>query len=372
MAARDVVRRIPTYLACALLCFAMFDVPSAYAYFRGAPWWLALAAGLLVFPIAPVAWHVLSERKAKRAEKPKPRKTKGIERLLFRTIVVAVIAIGGLIAVARGRVWTALKHDALWFIPTAIGSLEPDSKLLIQVPPSAQIVVWLRPTDDANAMVGKIAPGTEVTETVAAGRGNTEAMVIERGDLLIPLIETMQSTILAFTAKSGVTIPEHGSIVNDSGGVKTWSTPGWKTEIGTGRAPVIDLIERAPEDAFLVAVAKWAPKPASTTEPAKSEVAYEIAARGATIVAWARAPRERLEVDVRIEVADEATAIEAREEIGREVAKAEKNEGKKIACWRNHSDELFVRRDGSTIHARMAIDVDGIKGLFVCLDRSSM
>ncbi len=70
MSVRDVGRRIPAYLACAILCFAMFDVPSAYAYWRGVPWGVALAVGVFVFPVFPVAWHVWSERNAKRAEKP--------------------------------------------------------------------------------------------------------------------------------------------------------------------------------------------------------------------------------------------------------------------------------------------------------------
>ncbi|MGE3763529.1 MAG: hypothetical protein AB7L94_14815, partial [Kofleriaceae bacterium] len=272
MAARDIVRRIPTYLACAVLCFAMFDVPSAYAFWRGWPWGVALAIGLLVFPVLPVAWHVWSERAAKKAEKPKPKKTTGIERFLFRTIVVAIVCVGGLIAVARGRVWTALKNDALWFLPTSVGALEADSKLFAQVPPSAQMVVWLRPTEDAKALVGKVAPGTSVVEIVGAGREvekAVDAIVIERGEVLIPLIEKMQATILGFTSRNGIAVPERGSIVGDENGVKTWSTPGWKSEIGTGRAPVLELITRAPEDAFLVAVAKVDPKttpaPTNTT-----------------------------------------------------------------------------------------------------------
>jgi len=370
MSARDVVRRIPTYLVCALLCLAMFDLPSAYAYWRGAPWGVALAVGLFVFPALPVAWHIVSERKAKRAEKPKPKKTKGIERFVFRTIVVAVIALGGLILVARGRVWTAFKSDALWFIPTSLGSLEPDSKLLDKVPPSAQMVVWVRPTDDANAMVGKVAPGTKVTEIVVAGRLEEkagEAIVIERGDLVIPLIQRVQLMVMAFTAENGITLPWGGSVVSDSNDMKTWSTPGWVKEIGTGRAPVIELIRRAPEDAFIVAVAKLSPQKTSpSTTPSKSHVADDVIAQGVTAVMWARAPHERLEVDVMIEAADEAAATTLLDEANKEIAKSEKTDGKQMACWRTHSDELFVRREGTKLHARMTIDLDGIKGLMTC------
>ena len=357
----------------------MFDVPSAYAYWRGVPWGVALAIGLLVFPVLPVAWHVWSERKAKRAEKPKPRKTKGIERFVFRTIVVAVVAIGALIAVARGRVWTALKNDVLWFVPTSIGSLAPDSKLLDRVPPSAQMVVWVRPTDDANAMVGKLAPGTKVTEIVGAGRVEAksgEAMVIERGDLVIPLIERVQTMVLAFTAQNGITLPERGSVIANTDGVKTWSTPGWKGEIGTGRPAVLELIRRAPDDAFLVAVAKLPPLPTPDTKTdaktdAKTDVADAVVAQGVTLVVWARAPREQLELDATIETANEAAATQLVDEANREIAKLEKSNGKEMACWRKHSDELFVRREGTRLHARVSIDVDGLKGLFTCLDMTS-
>jgi len=379
MSVRDVGRRIPAYLACAILCFAMFDVPSAYAYWRGVPWGVALAVGVFVFPVFPVAWHVWSERNAKRAEKPKPRKTKGIERFVFRTIVVAVVAIGGLIAVARGRLWTALKNDALWFVPTSVGSLAPDSKLLDRVPPSAQFVVWVRPTDDANAMIGKLAPGTEVTEIVGAGRVEAksgEAIVIERGALLIPMIERVQTMVLAFTAQNGVTIPERGSVISNTDGVKTWSTPGWTGDIGTGRPAVVELVRRAPDDAFIVAVAKVPQRP--TPDPktdakteTKTDAADAVVAQGVTVVAWARAPREQLEIDATIETANEAAASQLLDEANREIAKTEKTHGKEMACWRKHSDELFVRREGAKLHAHMSIDVDGLKGLFTCLDMKS-
>lgn len=372
----------------------MFDVPSAYIYFRGWPWGLALAVGLVVFPVLPVAWHVWSERKAKAAaaatgdKKLKPKKTTGIERFVFRTIVVAIVSIGGLIAIARGRVWTALKNDALWFIPESIDPLVPDSKLLAQVPGSAQIVVWVRPTDDAKALVGKVAPGVSVIEIVAAGREvdkKTDAVVIERGDVIIPLIEKMQATILGFTTRNGITLPEQGAVIGEHDGAKTWSTSGWTKDIGTGRAPVIDLMRRAPEDAFIVAVAKLPAKPStpapSTTPPTTTPPTTtpptttppnltfgDALASGLTVVAWIRAPREKIEADVTIEAADEVTAILLFDEAKKQIARNEKKESKGIACWREHSDDLYFRREGTKLHARLEIDLEGIKGMMNCLD----
>jgi hypothetical protein len=104
---------------------------------------------------------------------------------------------------------------------------------------------------------------------------------------------------------------------------------------------------------------------------AKLGASDELVAQGITAVVWARAPRERLEVDVRIETANEAAATTLLEDATKEIAKKERSDGKQIACWRKHSDELYVRREGASVHARVVIDVDGMKGLFNCLDMAN-
>ncbi|MCA9675116.1 MAG: hypothetical protein KC464_08785, partial [Myxococcales bacterium] len=53
-------------LALAGLGAVMFLVPSAYAIHRGLPPWAAAIVGALVFPVAPVAWHVTRERALRR------------------------------------------------------------------------------------------------------------------------------------------------------------------------------------------------------------------------------------------------------------------------------------------------------------------
>lgn len=342
-----------------------------------------MAAGLVVFPVLPVAWHVWSERAARKKaledKKAKPKKTTGIERFVFRTIVVAVVALGGLVVIARGRVWTAVKNDALWFIPTSVGSLAPDSKLLDQVPPSAQFVAWLRPTDDAQATLGKLARGKDLGESVVAATQagkSLDVAVIERGELFIPLIQNMETLISGFTAKNGIDLPWASTVTKDVGDAKTWSTPGWAKEIGTGRAPVLELVKRAPDDAFVVAVAKVPPatKPAPIAgtpmnplaPDALKRAAEEAAAKGITLVAWMRAPHERVEIDITLEAADEQAATVLMAALDKSIAELNDREAKGMACWRKNADEAYVRREGQKLHAHYEIDEGGLQGVLAC------
>ncbi len=231
----------------ALAGIVMFDVPAAYAVVRGAPGWLALIVGLLVFPVLPVTWHVVRER-GRRANPPKKTSTTGWERFAFRLIAIGVLVIGALLVFDRSRTWRGIRHHALWMIPTTIEPVVPDSKVLDKVPSSAEVIVWLRDTDDAQAMVSQVAPTSFGAQELVIAVDGTNVMILETGDAsLIDLIVPWYTVL-----RPGSVTPK---VVELAGGIRMWSTPGWPPSTGRPTA-LIEQMRRAPDSAFLVAVTK--------------------------------------------------------------------------------------------------------------------
>ncbi len=107
-------RAIAGALAIGAACAALFLVPSAWLVHRGMPRWLALAAGLTAFPLAPVVWHLVAERRRARAAVKSSLTSR--DRFLLRLVAVALVAVVPLVVFARGQTWTALKEHSTWFL----------------------------------------------------------------------------------------------------------------------------------------------------------------------------------------------------------------------------------------------------------------
>src|SRR5262245_49143049 len=103
MSERRPGRLILGSLVIAVLCAALFLVPSAFLVHKHQSRWLALGVGLAAFPVVPVLWHLLAERRRKRAG-AKGALTTG-DRLVFRLVAVGLVAIGPLLVFARGSTW---------------------------------------------------------------------------------------------------------------------------------------------------------------------------------------------------------------------------------------------------------------------------
>src|SRR5438067_11171281 len=99
------MRRALGVFVVVLVWFALFDVPSAVAVCRHAPIWLAATIGGVCIA-APFVWQLLRERT--RGDKST---LKGWDRLILRTVVVALLVGFGSWAVAKPSLWTALKHQ---------------------------------------------------------------------------------------------------------------------------------------------------------------------------------------------------------------------------------------------------------------------
>lgn len=335
----------------ALAGIVMFDVPAAYAVVRGAPGWLALAVGLIVFPVMPVTWHLVRERK-RRAKPPakgpvKPSSTTGRDRFTFRMLVVGVLVIGALIALDRTRVWRAVRHHALWMIPTTIDPLVPESKLLDRVPASAEVIVWLRDTADARAMVSEVSPTSFGSREVVVAFAGSEAMVLETGDA--KLIEMLQP-LYKLIAPGAPAM----KIVELAGGIRMWSTPGWAPS--TSRATdLIERMRRAPDTAFLVGAAR--PRTGARVEQAEGAVG------------WISLDRGVLEAVGQVTAKSPLAALAFQAEAERELAKARMQEPAELACGSASDGSVTLGAVGNVFVARARIPLDQIRPLFVCLDR---
>lgn len=341
-----------------LVGLVMFDVPAAYSIVRGAPEWLALAVGLAVFPVIPVAWHVWRERArrgalAEAAKGPTPKtpakasKTTGWDRFAFRMLVAGVLVIGALIALDRTRVWRAVRHHALWMIPRTVEPLVPDSTLLDRVPATAEVVVWLRDTRDAHAMLSEIAPTSLGSHELVIAMAGSDVMVIERGNAgLIELIQPMYKLISRTpTAK----------LVELDGGVRMWSTSGWPAMPSRATA-LIDLMRRAPDTAFLVGAAR----------PVMQKHAWD-GVSGA--VGWLGLQHGVLEAVGDVTGKTPLDTLRLVKEAETALAKARMAQPQSFACGSASGATIAFGTNGVVLRARATIALDQIRPMFQCLDK---
>lgn len=323
----------------------LFDVPAAYASARGAPWWLALAVGLAVFPVLPATWHLLRERKRREAP-PAKSKTTGWDRFWFRLLVVGVLAVGALIAFDRPGTWQAVRHHALWMIPTTIEPLEPDSPLLDKVPSSAEVIVWLRDTSDAQQMVSQVSPTSFGARELVIAVDGTHAMILETGDAsLIELLVPWYAMI-----RPGSVTPK---VVELPGGIRMWSTPGWPASTGRATA-LIEQMRRAPDTAFLVAVSK----------PRTKKVDEITGAVG-----WVTVVRGELEAVGQVTAVGPREAVMLWAEADRELAKSRAADPAPFACGSASGGSLTYTAYGRVFVARARIATDRLEPLVTCLRR---
>jgi hypothetical protein len=341
-----------------LVGLVLFDFPAAYLASKHYSPWLSLAAGLLTFPLLALVWHAFGERARKRKELKKAALTKGYERWLLRSATVGLLVVGALFALAGpGRMWTAFRHHALWFLPDGASALVADSKLLDQVPPDAEAVVWIRFDDDVRAAIGKVVPLTgQVAKVVQAPEvviavNKKSVFVAEQGDTGVvdiaqELIGMVQGLVKQFSPEVTDFDTSTGST---SGGAHYLVSTSWKAQIGKGKpTSVIDNMALAPDDAWLVIAIK----------PTSAKDMKDVQA-GAL---WSRIHRGRLELAGRVDFTSSAAATAGLAELREDIAKdAAKNE-----CFKR-----FVHVDseatGATVRVSLTVNVDELEAAVDCV-----
>lgn len=338
---KRVLGRIAGVLGLLVVCALRFDAPSAYAIAAHEPRWLAWVVGALAFPVVPLVWNVLAERK-RTVDPKKPAKTTRYERIWMRTAFVAVVVLGALFGIQRGKAWRALRHHALWFLPHTPGPLVADSPLLSRVPAEATGLVWLRDTEGAKEALAALTPlasGDNFELVVAADK--KRAFANERGD--VTFLETFAS-LLAMNPWSAQLGFSQGGVKELPDGSRSWISPGW-TMGTTAPSRLVDPMRRAPDDAFLIASM------------------LDIDGKGAA-VGWIAGRDGELELVGEITASSEAQATAWLADVDRELAKSEKS----IACWKDSGGHSTLTRAGLVIRARASIAVGDIRALFLCLD----
>jgi len=227
----------------------MLVAPSAVLRAHGAPRWLALAVGLVAFPVLPVGWHALAERRRrKRAANAKDAPAKaGLnawDRFVLRLVAVALLAIGGTWAIARGGLWPALRHHALWFTVWSDPDPIADHDMLARVPASAESIVWIRPGHTQDLLPMALSGDAEIV--LAFGK-DEELMVARAAPEVLEQLDQLSALGINGKRLARIDAPS---------GMRILATPKWRTAPGALPAELAELLRRAPATANAVAVAR--------------------------------------------------------------------------------------------------------------------
>jgi hypothetical protein len=291
--------RVRAVVVIAIVGVAAMLVPSAYAAHHGLPHWAAAAIALVAFPVLPLAWHLVGERRRRRRGAAK-RGLTGTDRFVLRAIAVALVAIAPLVALAPGGVWRALRHDGLWWLDwsgPSTGSPVRDHRLLDAVPPDAEILLYGHESTFSGMLVagGAADPTKQVSAPeaiVAFGPGGIVVAAHAEPALLDRLHLDNMSIFAALlgAGRGGGKIVTHRPAPE----VLIAKSDGWS---GGGGGALADLLDDAPDDVVAALVARPHGSPveqaqvwvAVSTDAARFEAVIRTRSDAAarTIASWA-------------------------------------------------------------------------------------
>lgn len=166
-----------------ILCIPLLGVwtaSSMAAYANGLPW-LALVAGLLAFPVLPLGWDLLVERRRRRKARERKKEVERIlttgDRLLVRTFVVNAVFVGALMLWLPQLMSNALSVRGDWFLDGQHGpTAERARAWLLSVADDMQ---WLweasredNPFDEMNEFADDQPPPPEADELAESMPGD--------------------------------------------------------------------------------------------------------------------------------------------------------------------------------------------------------
>ena len=149
---------VPVAIACAL-------VPLTSLRALGAPLWLALAAAITVFPVLPLLWHLLAERRRARLVGPSGR---AFERLALRCLAVGLVVL----AVSLGNLGPRRVGDGLaglFGLRAAPGAIAPAAQPAAPVASTSRHE--LEPFIPADARLVVAMSGAAVMQQLLASLG---------------------------------------------------------------------------------------------------------------------------------------------------------------------------------------------------------
>ncbi len=145
-----------------VVSFPLFGVwlASSLAALYGGSQWLAIAGGVLFFPVLPLAWDAWAvARKRKKGRAKRPILTVG-DRILLRTLALSTIFIGGLLLVHPGTAFSALSARGDWMLDGRHGPTAEKARVVIFT--AADQLEWLYDLTHENVYEQHDVPPAEI------------------------------------------------------------------------------------------------------------------------------------------------------------------------------------------------------------------
>jgi hypothetical protein len=229
----------------------VFLLSSSYLIERGQPGWLAAVVGGLAFPVLPLLWHVVGERRRRaRVMRSSAASLDPGDRYVLRAVVIAALVLAPMFAIGRLAVVRAAWDHRTWFVPAFTGDGHAArGPLLARVPADAEAVVLVI-GDGISALGKRIPPGLlaygdhQLLAIGPHGAGEPPA------EIEIAQINQLRSKLPMFAIDPLVKVSESDGVVVAASA--RWAARGIQPGSGPGRDLGREL-DRAPADATVVA-----------------------------------------------------------------------------------------------------------------------
>lgn len=330
----------------------IFLMASAFLVERGSPRWLAGLVGLFAFPVAPLGWHLVAERRRKQrlaAAKtpPKHAMTAG-DRYKLRFAASTVLILGPLFAIGGLRVIGATWRQRAWFMPhSAAGSAVTADAMLRLMPADAELVAIFR--DDAGAAKTKRGMGV-----VGYANHRVVAMVPDDGfddDAVSATTLNQELRNIDF-----LTLEPVGEMSGVQRGTRVMISPSWRSKLAAAeRTPAAALTElaRAPATAKL----------AVGYVPAEPAAAFGIK----RAAGWAVATKVGFELQAHIQLTDATAADQLVREVStRWLAKTNNGSDECRTKMAALASNVKVDRNGTDLSVQLTLSTEALTGLVVC------
>jgi hypothetical protein len=348
-------QKILTGLAVTLAGAGLFELASSYVVDHDYNKIAAAIVGAFAFPVAPLGWHLLGERRRKKrmaaAKTPVKSSLTGADRYWFRFIVVALAVLGPMFATSGFKVLGAVGRHGAWFVPTSPVTAA-DNELLRRVPSDAELVALIRPKPEDGKPGGSAVAAWAGRQAMIAMEG-----AIEGSDSIEKRIDELNADR---DKVSWLPIDKLG-LVPTSGKTVLVATDGWRGKVEPGPGPSQELrdeLARAPADApFVVA---FAPRTKITAHDIDSETIRHG-------VLWVTQTDSAFAIVGRLDMRDEAAASKLKAELDAvihfrtsDIPDRCKDQVGKIA------DIVKVEQVGTILNARAEIPNEALMGLMFC------
>ncbi len=343
-------QRILTGLFVVLAGAGLFELASAYVVDHDYNKIAAAIVGAFAFPVAPVAWHLLGERRRKKrlaaAKTPAKSSLTGADRYWMRFIVVALAVLGPMFATSGFRVLGAVGRHGAWFVPTTTPTAA-DTELLKRVPGDAELVFVARVPGDGGTAVAAWAG----RQAMIAGDCNVFGSEVSKK---VDELNARRDLVPWFPIDRFVELPSSGNTV-------LIATDGWRGKVEPGAGPSQELrdeLARAPADA------PWVAAIAPRTKLTAHDIDAETIRHG---VAWIQQSDKALTFAARLEMRDEASASKLHDELDAvlhfkttDIPERCKDAVGKIV------DHAKLEQSGTILTARAEIPNEALMGLMFC------